>query len=170
VSTGKLFAAAFVSLLLSLAVYAVLAALLSWWYFAGYLGNPEVTFGPSRLAWMTGLWLDLSYFIAPICLWWLAVFLAEQRRRAPVHRRFARADLWLFLAALLWALLVYAAATKRFLPTEFFNCFEDRPEFVGFTGICRRTGLAYFWAVVGIAVALLLTGLVQRLRQSRVDA
>ena len=169
VSMRKLFAAVFVSLLLSLAVYVVLAALLSWWYFASYLGNPEVTFGPSRLAWMNGFWLALSYFIAPICLWWLAVCLAERRRRAPVHRRFARADLWLFLAALLWGFLVYATATKRFLPTELFNCFEGRSQIVGVTGLCRRTDLAYFWAVAGIAAALFLIGLVQRLRRPGAD-
>jgi hypothetical protein len=90
VSTRKLLAGALVSLLFWLAAYTVLTGLLSWWYHAGFLSNPEVAFGPSRLAWMARFWLALSFFVGPICLWWLAIFLAEWRWQAPVHRRFVR--------------------------------------------------------------------------------
>ena len=160
-TNGKLFAGAVVSLLLSLAVYAVLAGLLSWWYFAGFLGNPDLQFDPSRLAWMKRFWLPLSWFVGPICLWWAAVFLTEARRGVPAHRRFASADLWLLGAAMLWGLLVYAVSAGRFLPTEFTTCREN----AGLGGLCGRTRPGHFWFVTGVVASLILIGLVQRLRR-----
>lgn len=157
-STRKLFAGTWVSLLLSLAVYAVLAGLASWHYYAGFLSDPEVEFGPSRLVWMKDLWLGLSYFIAPICLWWLVVFVAAARWQMPTHRRFARADLWLLLAAILWILLLYAAATRR-LPMEFTFCSIGSIE-----GLCRRAKPGLYWAVIAFSAAVFFIGLVHRVR------
>jgi hypothetical protein len=161
VSNRKLFAGAFVSLLLSLAVYAVLAGLVSWYYYSGFLSDPEADFSPSRLAWMKGFWLGLSYFIAPIFLWWLAIFLAEAKWQVPEHRRFARADLWLLLAAILWSLLLYGEATRQ-LPMEFYQCSLGT-----ISGLCRRVKPALYWALIGFSAAVFLIGLVQRVRALR---
>ena len=161
-STGKLALGAFVSFLLSLAVFVAMAALLSWFYYAFYLSNPEVQFDPSRFAWVKRFCIGLAWFIPLIGLWWLVVLLAGGHRivaggQAPVHRLFARADLWLLLAALLWGLLNYAAATRRF-PTELFACGQE----FGLMGTCVGPKRSLFWSVAGVAGILFLIGLVLR--------
>jgi len=166
-STGRLALGAFTSFVISLAVFVALAGLLAWFYYSTWLSNPELQFDPSPFAWAKRFFLWLAWFMPLIGLWWLVVFLAGRHRLvgggpAPAHRLFARADLWLLLAALLWGLLNYAAATRR-LPIEYFACGEE----FGMMATCGGPKRSLFWSVAGIAVLLFLIGLVLRVRGVR---
>ncbi|HST35241.1 MAG TPA: hypothetical protein VLK25_01240 [Allosphingosinicella sp.] len=162
-SPGKLAAGALMSLLLSLVAYFALAGFWSWLYFTGTLSAPGVEFSPSRFAWLTRLLLALAYFVPIIFLWWLVTFLAELKRGASSHGRFAPADCWLLLAAIVWSLLQYAAVTRR-VPVEYYECGGSFP---GFAALCAHPNQTIYWGVTAIAASFVLIGLLQRVKGVR---
>lgn len=162
-STRKLAAGALKSLLLSLAVYAVMAGLMSWVYHAGLSASLDDAFGSGRLTLLKSFLLALAFFLPAICLWWLVVFLGGQHRiiagqQAPAHRHLAGADVWLLLGAIVYLLWAYSVVTRRF-PLEGYNCSRS-----GFFADCVGTKRIYFWGGPGIAAGLLLFGLRRRLK------
>jgi hypothetical protein len=156
-SNRKLAAGAFVSLLLSLAAYAAIAgALAGWFYAATFLPNPEVIWSPSPAARVLRFLFWLGWFVPAICTWWLTVFLAGRRRQAAELRLRAPADLWLLLAALIWSLMIFAIAMGRF-PLDYHDCGQ-------FMQLCTRPTPLWFWGLTGLAAAIFLFGLVQRVK------
>lgn len=155
-STRKPATGIFLSLLLSLAVYAAIGCVLAWIYYAAnFAPRPDVIWSPSPGARVLRFLLVLGWFAPAILIWWLTVFLAG-RRQTTGHRLAAPADLWLLLAALIWSLMIFALAMGRF-PLDYHDCGQ-------FMQVCTRPRPLWFWGLIGVAAAIFLFGLVRRVK------
>src|SRR5690348_4883683 len=76
----QLAAGALISLVFSVVIYAVLAAIASWFFHAWLPSDLDSGVVGERLLRLKGFVIGLTFFVPALCLWWLVVFLAGHHR------------------------------------------------------------------------------------------